>query len=101
MSQAKSNCFYCGCEMRRWLNHPQSFSVDHRTPKCRGGGNNRENKRYVCRACNGDKGHLTEGEYLAVLEYRKKNPNLFSSAPQAKKDTVVPDLIKRWKVQSG
>jgi 5-methylcytosine-specific restriction endonuclease McrA len=66
------NCTYCGSPMMRMQNELLSFSIDHATPRSRGGTNHLENLVGACRRCNGDKGSLTREEYEAVLAVRAK-----------------------------
>jgi 5-methylcytosine-specific restriction endonuclease McrA len=68
-------CYYCGCITSLPNdNAPQkkdTATIDHKTPRRRGGANSAENEVLCCHQCNGDKAHLTEGEYRAVLAYRQ------------------------------
>lgn len=74
-----SKCYYCKGETD--LNptsqkQGNAATIDHKTPISRGGSRGAvDNKVLSCQACNKDKGHLTEGEYLAVLDYRNRSPN--------------------------
>lgn len=61
-------CHYCGRKTKR--NVAQSdllaFTVDHMTPRCRGGRWNRENLCCCCRECNNAKGKMTAEEFVAT-----------------------------------
>lgn len=66
-----SNCHYCQCRLRRSHgpapNSPDTFTIDHRIPRSRLKGEHvPRNKVPCCHRCNGEKGPLTEKEYLAV-----------------------------------
>ena len=56
-------CFYCKTPLIL-----DRVSPDHKQPVSRGGTNNRDNIRLVCRGCNTKKGALTESEFLKLLE---------------------------------
>ena len=47
-------CWYCGEKMMigATINHPQSFTVDHRKSLGSGGGNSLDNFVYCCSSCN-------------------------------------------------
>ena len=74
-----SKCHYCQCQMELsdgTKQKPNTATVDHKVPVSRGGRKlGAANKVLACASCNTDKGKLTEGEYFAVLEYRKRNPD--------------------------
>lgn len=55
-------CYYCQEQtpFGKW-------TLDHLTPRSRGGGNRAENLRGSCTRCNGDKADQTEAEYRARL----------------------------------
>ncbi len=67
-------CHYCEIKMENVPKHglpgPKSCTVDHKTPLILGGDDAPENWVLACWQCNNDKGALTEGEFLAVLERR-------------------------------
>lgn len=69
-------CYYCGRittlpEGGSSPNKKNTATIDHKTPKCRDGKDDVKNRVLCCNQCNGDKAHLTEGEYQAVLAYRQ------------------------------
>lgn len=63
-------CAYCKDEMTWERGYDNSATLDHIIPLSRGGQNQPANKLRVCQECNYDKGHLTIGEYMAILDYR-------------------------------
>jgi 5-methylcytosine-specific restriction endonuclease McrA len=81
MFKKNSKCHYCRCEMELSTagsakQKNNTATIDHKTPICRGGKKlGSANKVLACALCNKDKGHLTEGEYLAVLAYRASHLN--------------------------
>jgi hypothetical protein len=70
------NCQYCGKAVVPWKNTtnqktpPNARTIDHRIPRSRGGKNNPHNYAIACYVCNTEKNTLTDGEWLAVLNYR-------------------------------
>lgn len=69
MSRSESKCEYCGKDFSQDARH-STFSVDHATPKTRGGSNHIENLKAVCLACNASKGTKTVEEYRDMLRSR-------------------------------
>lgn len=53
-----TTCHYCF--------QPRANTIDHKTPLSRGGAKDKENTVPACITCNGDKGPLTEYEYLRL-----------------------------------
>ena len=68
MSIQGDRCSICGCSLdKTTATRDDSFTVDHVTPKSRGGTEESQNKRPCCRRCNLLKGSLTwsiELDYL-------------------------------------
>ena len=66
-SQAGYICHYCGRKTLRNVpdSHPLAFTVDHLTPRSRGGGWKRENLVCCCRECNNSKGDMTAEEFTS------------------------------------
>lgn len=72
-------CYYCSCITKlpdSEQNKNNTATIDHKTPKSRGGAKTADNEVLCCHQCNSDKGHLTEMEYRAVLEYRARQKRL-------------------------
>lgn len=46
-------------------------TVDHLTPRSRGGSDHMRNLAACCQKCNSDKAHLTEAEFVAVRHDRR------------------------------
>lgn len=55
-------CHYCSVALPRQL-----VEKDHKQPVARGGSDGIDNLAVACRACNREKGTLTEAEYVAYL----------------------------------
>jgi len=45
-------CWICDAQTVSTMNHPRAASLDHVIPLARGGGNELDNLRIACRACN-------------------------------------------------
>lgn len=66
--KSRDNCAYCG---RMFLmrnddfihNRPSSFTIDHLTPKSKGGTNHPDNLVPCCKSCNSKKQSKTLEEY--------------------------------------
>ena len=59
---SKGSCIYCG---------QNADTIDHLTPKSRGGSDGPSNKLPACRACNLEKGNMTYDEYIIWRTYHK------------------------------
>jgi len=86
-------CEYCSREVYRdvSLSHPRLATVDHRTPKARGGSERRSNLAIACYECNHRKGFLTQGEFMQVINDRKARKKLAHSIARA----WTPDYVPR------
>lgn len=62
--EEKAYCFYCGRQMTRW---GMEFSVDHVTPKSRGGPDAPGNRVPCCITCNRAKGNKHWSEFVCSL----------------------------------
>ena len=51
---------------------PKLLDVDHILPQARGGTDHKENLQLLCKACNQDKGKLTQSEWRLKIAQRKK-----------------------------
>lgn len=63
-------CHFCNCELVRSTCPPypkNAATVDHRTPRSRGGSDDPINFLLCCLGCNQHKGDLTEIEYRALI----------------------------------
>lgn len=62
-------CFYCGVRLIRNMakQAKHTATVDHLTPRSRGGRNVEVNRVPCCRRCNSRKGQLTLGEYIVWM----------------------------------
>lgn len=60
--EQNSICAGCGCEI-----HAKAYTVDHKTPLCRGGSNDPSNLQLLCRRCNSSKGAKTMEEWREML----------------------------------
>lgn len=64
------NCWFCGCVLVAIGQSENRKTVDHLTPRCRGGTSSPDNTVKACIGCNNEKGRLTLNEYRAVISYR-------------------------------
>lgn len=82
-------CHYC----KKRVATRYEWSIDHRLPYARGGTNVAQNRIGCCKPCNGNKGPLTEEEFLALnpgvpgIEDRCKNA--INSSYQFKYSTLT------------
>ena len=60
-------CHYCG------NSNPGELTLDHKTPRSRGGDDSDENLITACKSCNSRKRNKTYDEYLEWLAQRKEN----------------------------
>jgi len=70
IARSESRCEYCGqvfCQESRLT----AFSVDHATPRTRGGSNDLSNLKAACMSCNMSKGSKTVEEYREAVRSRK------------------------------
>jgi 5-methylcytosine-specific restriction endonuclease McrA len=69
LRRQQNHCHYCNCHVSRRhpVGHPQKATLDHRTPRCRGGSNMRQNLVVACESCNSRKGAMTEVEFRWLL----------------------------------
>jgi 5-methylcytosine-specific restriction endonuclease McrA len=59
-------CYYCNdpISTTKAPDHPQRATLDHRMPRCAGGGNDRANLVAACRTCNGLKGDMPASIFI-------------------------------------
>lgn len=69
LTRQRHRCYYCGVEMRSRHAHsdPSRATVDHATPRSRGGSNEKWNLVAACFECNQLKADMTSAEFVAVL----------------------------------
>ena len=60
MGNKKKRCVYCYSTER--------ITIDHKTPKVRGGSDERNNLQYACRRCNGYKGDMKHHVFKKLLK---------------------------------
>ena len=65
-------CVWCGREIDVGL---VEATTEHVVPRLKGGPSWIENEVAACRRCNGQRGHLTPGEWLEECERRGWEPN--------------------------
>ena len=65
-------CVWCGREIDDGL---VEATTEHVVPRIKGGPSWIENEVAACRRCNGQRGHLTPGEWLEECERRGWRPN--------------------------
>lgn len=71
------NCWFCGCVLAHRGNSRNRKTIDHLTPRCRGGGSDTSNLVYSCASCNNEKGQLTLEEYRSVIAFRTNGAVVF------------------------
>lgn len=68
-------CYYCGRKTFLFLSETDDpgrmATLDHLTPRSRGGHNTHENMKLACKRCNGLKASMTEKEFRASFEFWK------------------------------
>ena len=67
-------CPYCDKPVE-----PLSWSIDHLTPKNRGGSNSLDNLHLVCIKCNKVKGDLTDEEFKQLMAFLKDKPVIYEN----------------------
>lgn len=90
-------CYYC-----RNYTLFSEWSIDHKTPRCRGGANAKPNKVGCCKKCNGHKANLTEEEFISVQHdhharkelIRKFSKDIAVSMSLAKQNGGRPKAIR-------
>jgi 5-methylcytosine-specific restriction endonuclease McrA len=67
-------CVYCKVDVFTDVStcHPQYATIDHKTPKSRGGSNRLRNVVTACASCNTDKADLNQAEYEWLKRMRRK-----------------------------
>ncbi len=94
-----SECWYCGKTLT-----PETVTVDHRTPRCRGGKNNTVNLVPACRRCNCTKKHRTEAEFFSykpVFQQRRRFAPLKGTPTPSNRCTITTALIHRGKADAN
>lgn len=81
-------CHYC-----RKLIEYSDWSIDHRTPLCRGGSKRANNKIGACKTCNHSKANLTEQEFRDTPPEQRKR--LVMLRFQEMRDKVIPSAKSR------
>lgn len=78
-------CWYCGIhllkpnpERHSERDRERWYTIDHATPRSRGGSDTIENLVPACNRCNGDKSDMTVEEYRVRLIMRHSNVPYFS-----------------------
>jgi 5-methylcytosine-specific restriction endonuclease McrA len=64
-------CIYCEERMVLQIGLNNSATIDHLTPKSRGGSNAQWNLALACYLCNQDKGDRTYDEYVKFIQERE------------------------------
>lgn len=80
-SEQSGRCFYCATEITHYSKRYNSMEIDHRTPRSRGGSDERSNLVASCRACNRGKCDSTESEWRAKLAERLAKTAVASANP--------------------
>ena len=77
MERAKDQCHFCGGLCRKIVTKGELYmkaTIDHLTPKSRGGGRERANCALACHSCNNLKGDMTEEEFEYFRMYKEFAP---------------------------
>lgn len=82
MKKKKKECIYCGC------NNELLLTTDHKTPRCRGGGDEEKNTQICCWFCNQLKGPLTH------IEFQKYFKSLIELKRLKKVRVIFPHYLK-------
>jgi len=61
-------CFYCGAELIIGSNKAQGWSLDHKTPRSKGGNNHYSNFVLCCRLCNSVKRDMEFETFETILK---------------------------------
>lgn len=67
-------CPYC-----RKAIDPLDYSIDHKTPKNRGGSNDLDNLHLVCIKCNRVKGDLEDSEFRELMKFLRNRPAIYNN----------------------
>jgi len=90
-------CFYCKKRMDLKFENEYSFTIDHTTPKAKGGQDTVQNLEFVCRTCNFLKGGMDTEKYMDNMERltARKNKNEYRKARRAtEKDKQTREAYK-------
>lgn len=93
-------CFFCGEFLVPIGSSESRKTIDHLTPRCRGGGIEKSNLVDSCLGCNNEKGRLTLEEYRAVIEYRRGERVVFwgesplNQIPAHRKESLAGKLTE-------
>lgn len=74
-----ARCHYCGEEITK-----KNATVDHITPKSKGGTNNIDNLALCCKSCNSSKGEKTVDDYRLRVAIKKSKWINVLTTPQVK-----------------
>ena len=58
---------------------PLDYSIDHKTPKNRGGPNDLSNLQLIDKKCNMVKGDLTDEEFKQLMEFLRDKPIIYDN----------------------
>lgn len=87
-SRDKFTCVYCGSK--------KNLTIDHITPKSRGGKNTWTNMVTCCSPCNRKKGDRTPEEANFKMLYPISEPNIFSSIVHDSLETIWNEFQKTF-----
>lgn len=63
-------CVYCGKSLEEMIFY-KTYTIDHKIPIAKGGGNEEENLVISCRSCNSRKGTKTHNQYIKFINIYK------------------------------
>lgn len=94
-------CWYCGARLmkpdparhgadqkRRW------YTIDHATPRSRGGSSGVDNLLPCCNECNGHKCDMNVEEYRVYLTMRRNDVPYFSKTQLEYLDSIGVDILQ-------
>jgi len=95
--EAGFKCYYCGKTMEISLGSPDSFTLDHGTPKTYGGDSEYDNIYFVCYGCNVLKSCIQKDNFVKIVSAIKEvYGNSFFE--EIKKERTEPALKNRMGV---
>lgn len=71
-----NKCYYCNFDFKFAIEIKQTPSIDHLTPRKRGGDNHIDNLVLSCKSCNSKKGKMCEEDYYTYLEIKSSKEYL-------------------------
>lgn len=100
--KTNGRCWYCGTRLSKPSNDPNVtreekrrwYTVDHATPRSRGGSSHLSNLLPACSECNGRKCDMTVEEYRKYLVMRTNDVPYFSLTQLEYLKSIGVDILK-------